>query len=110
MDPLSVVASVLAVAQAGDKLIQLVSRIRLYSNAPEEIDALINEVSDLRLVLNTMHTTASNLPQAYVIGLGKGLDACSTIVLELERTLNDLSTTPSKANSRWLKRRNKVES
>jgi hypothetical protein len=91
MEVLGTAAGVIAVAQAGDRVIQLLSRIRLYFNALQEIDALILDVTDLRMVLTMMESAASNLPRSYLIGLGKVLNRCSQIVLELEKTLKRVS-------------------
>jgi Fungal N-terminal domain of STAND proteins len=118
MEVLGTVAGVIAVAQAGDRVIQLLSRIRLYFNALQEIDALILDVTDLRMVLSMMESAASNLPRSYLIGLGKVLNRCSQIVLELEKTLNEFHKERLESNVaartqmnriRWLKKRNKVE-
>jgi Fungal N-terminal domain of STAND proteins len=118
MDPLSIAVGVLTVVQAGDRIIQLVSKIRLKFDVPEEVNSLINEVSDLRMVLNTMDVAASNIPREYLVALGKIIDSCNKIILELEGTLNSFSTTPPRRNIslqtqvqrvRWLKRKGKVE-
>jgi hypothetical protein len=119
MDPLSIVASVLAVAQAGDRLIQLVSKIRQFFNALEHVDALINELADLKFVLDTVHMAASNLPEGYSTGFEKALETCNRIILELESTLASFSPRSSNRTSsvqiqmyriRWLKKKDRVES
>jgi hypothetical protein len=118
MDPLSIAVGVLTVVQAGDRIIQLVSKIRLKFDVPEEVNSLINEVSDLRMVLNTMDVAASNIPRENLVALGKITDSCNKIILKLEGTLNSFSTTPPRRNIslqtqvqrvRWLKRKGKVE-
>lgn len=48
MDPLSIIASVIAVCQAGDRIGGLLSCIQTIVNAPGELAALINEVSNIR--------------------------------------------------------------
>jgi hypothetical protein len=99
MDPLSIVVSVIAMAQAGDRIMQLVQRIRQYFNASEQIDALADELSDLRLVLDTVQKAASNLPTAYFAGLKKALHGCNRTVIELETLLADLSFRSAKVSS-----------
>lgn len=115
MDPLSIVASVIAIAQAGDRLIQLMAKMRPYFKAFGEIDALIDELCDLKLVLDTAHIAVSNLPQGYITGLAKALDTCNRAVLDLEKILTESSRTTSMVKSqihrvRWWKSKNKVES
>jgi hypothetical protein len=115
MDPLSIVASVIAISQAGDSLIQLLQRFRLYFNVFDHIEALVDELCHLRLILDTVHMAAANLPGRYVAGLAKSLDACKLIILELETILTESSKTKSTLKSqlhrvRWVKKKNKVES
>jgi Fungal N-terminal domain of STAND proteins len=118
MDPISIVASIIAIAQAGDRLVQLIPEIRLYFTALEQIDALVDEVSDLRLVLDTTRASASNLPDVYITGLENSLATCNHIVLELERILNSFLDRPPRASGlvqtqvhrmRWMKKKARVE-
>jgi hypothetical protein len=119
MDPLSIAASVIDVCQAGDRLIQLVSKIRLYSNALVEIDNIIVEISDLCEVLDSIFLAVSQTAPTLITGVSRTLDSCNNIVLELEKTFKGLSNGLSKSDSkvqtqiyrvRWLKRRGPVES
>ena len=49
-DPLSITASIIAVVGAAEGVTKTLAKIRNIRNAPEELLALINEVSDLRIV------------------------------------------------------------
>ena len=50
-DPLSVTASIIAVLGAAEGVSKTLAKIRNLRHAPEELLALINEVSDLRIIL-----------------------------------------------------------
>lgn len=51
MDPLSIIASVLALAEAASQISKAISRLRHFGEAPAKIYALKNEISDLEVVL-----------------------------------------------------------
>ena len=53
-DPLSIAASIIAVVGAAEGVGKTLTKIRNIRNAPNEILALINEVSDLRVILNDL--------------------------------------------------------
>ena len=57
MDPLSLTASILAVVGAGARLAQGLDKLIALRGAPDELLALNNEVSDLRLVLSKLQDT-----------------------------------------------------
>ena len=50
-DPLSITASVIAILGAADSVRKVLSKIRLLNASPDELLALINEVSDFKVVL-----------------------------------------------------------
>ena len=50
-DPLSITASIIAVIGAAESIGKAFTQIRNIRNAPSEVLALINEVSDLRIIL-----------------------------------------------------------
>jgi len=56
MDPLSVTASVLTVLGAAGTVLRSLEKTRSFRKAPEEVHALIEEVSDLRTVLGGVET------------------------------------------------------
>ncbi|KAL9121160.1 MAG: hypothetical protein Q9187_002285 [Circinaria calcarea] len=53
-DPLSITASIVAVVGAAGGITKTLAKIKNIRNAPDELLALINEVSDLRLILNDL--------------------------------------------------------
>ena len=59
-DPLSLAASVITVIGAADNVGKLLAKIQSMKDAPNELLALINEVSDLRLVLGDIEAYTSN--------------------------------------------------
>jgi hypothetical protein len=55
MDPLSITASVLALAEGAAQVSKLISRLRHFGELPGKIYALKNDVSDLEIVLGHVH-------------------------------------------------------
>ena len=55
-DPLSIIASIIAVIGAAESVGKAVNRIRDIKNAPNEVLALSNEISDLTVVLKHVET------------------------------------------------------
>ena len=53
-DPLSITAGIVAVVGAAGGITKTLGKIKDLRNAPDELLALINEVSDLRLILNDL--------------------------------------------------------
>ena len=67
-DPLSVTASVIAVVGAIEGVSKTLAKVRTLRNAPSELLALINEASDLRIVLGDVEryiTRDGNQSQAF---------------------------------------------
>ena len=58
-DPLSIIASIIAVVGAAEGVAKTLGKIKTIRNAPDELLALINEVSDLKIILSDI--------QSYVI-------------------------------------------
>lgn len=58
-DPLSVFASIIAVIGAAEAVGKILNQIRDTSNAPDEILALSNDISDLTVVLRSVETYAT---------------------------------------------------
>ena len=55
-DPLSITASIIAVVGAAEGVTKTISKISNLRNAPNQVLALINEVSDLRIILGDIHS------------------------------------------------------
>ena len=58
-DPLSIVASVIAVVGAIEGVSKTLAKIRTLRNAPSELQALVNEVSDLRIIVGDVENYTS---------------------------------------------------
>ena len=54
VEPLSILASVIALCQAGDRILTLISRIRCVLHASDEIRALQQDIERLKLVLQAL--------------------------------------------------------
>ena len=54
-DPLSIAASIITVIGAADSVGKVLSKIKIARNAPAEVLALQNEISDLQLVLEDVN-------------------------------------------------------
>jgi len=52
MDPLSILGTILAIQQSGDKVVAILQTIRRAAHAPEQLNALINEISDEKTVVS----------------------------------------------------------
>ena len=59
-DPLSITASIIAVVGAAEGVTKMIAKIRNIRNAPEELLALINEVSDLRIIFGDVQHYLQN--------------------------------------------------
>ena len=53
-DPLSITASIIAVVGAAEGVTKTLAKIKSIRNAPDELLALINEVSDLKIILRDL--------------------------------------------------------
>ena len=59
-DPLSIAASIITVVGAADNIGKVLSKLRTARNAPTEVLALQNEISDLRIVLEDVDLCSSD--------------------------------------------------
>jgi hypothetical protein len=87
MDPLSIVASAVAVFQAADRLGSLLGSIKPFLNAPSDVAALLNEVGIIRNALKQLQTTAKiDIPDRVVDQprLHEPIAICLQHVSELE--------------------------
>ena len=86
-DPLSITASIIAVLGAIEGVTKTLAKIKNIRNAPQELLALINEVSDLKLILSDV--------QSYVTEATARLDLP-------QEPLQHMSTLANRARSRLL--------
>ena len=119
-DGLSLAASIFAVLGAADGLSRVLSQIRRLRHAPNELLALINEVSDLRIVLGGIQTYAIqneydlHLSQNHVRDLMVLTDRAKETVLELDKLIHYRLIKPQHgtvklAKTEWLKGATRVE-
>ena len=65
MDPLSIVSSAIAVSQAGERVGSLISCIQTLLNAPRELAALVNEISNIRAALSGLNSRILTSQEAF---------------------------------------------
>ena len=94
MDPLSIIAGCVAVATSGRTVIEGLAKLKSLRHVPDVLFAVINEISDLSLVVqevksifqqcrgttNILHTSISTVNQI--------LDRAQVILLELDQVIN----------------------
>jgi hypothetical protein len=120
MDPLSIAASIIAVCQCGDRVLELISKARRYLRVPEEIDTLVLELRRLKIVLGVIETATSTL-----VGLSEHATVVQHILLDCDRIVNNLedvlstcrvgnaekfrTTNGHRVRLNWVRKRSKVE-
>lgn len=67
MEALALIGGVLAVIQAGDRLVTLLDQIRPLFEAPTEVDSLINEITRLRAVFGDVETTIRDVSPSVIL-------------------------------------------
>ncbi|KAK0623673.1 ankyrin repeat-containing domain protein [Immersiella caudata] len=63
MDPLSIVASIVGITQAADRVLVHLSKLKPILTAPRDIQALVDELTDLSRVLEHLKDAINNLPR-----------------------------------------------
>ena len=92
-DPLSIIASVITVIGAAEGVSKMLSRLRRIKNAPNEILALINEVSDLTLILGDVERCFTDegrrprLSQDHLRTLSTAINRARDKLLELDKLI-----------------------
>jgi hypothetical protein len=124
MDPLSIVSSVIAVSQAGERVDSLISCIQTLLNARRELTALVNEISNIRAALSGLNSRILNSQEAFASSrcIHQILETCLVHVEALERLVaNSLTTrdgTPLGSDGRtargtkriaWLRKQRRIE-
>lgn len=115
---LSITASIIAVLQAAESLGFLLKKVKTYRAASDEVLALINEISDIRLILNEHNDIAKQLnhireePRAR---LQRSLDDTKNKILQIEGLiqgklikLHDRSD-PEINKFSWLRKKSEVD-
>ncbi|KAI9873434.1 MAG: hypothetical protein M1830_000415 [Pleopsidium flavum] len=93
MDPLSVTASVLTVVGAAGAVLKSLKKLSSFRRAPEEVHALIDEVSDLQTVLRDIETFLQERRENdrslhRVLGLSVLLERAKDKLLELDSIIH----------------------
>lgn len=124
MDPLSIAASIVALFQAGDRLSGLLAKLRPLLTAPEEVNALVNEVSDIKIVLGDLETSirdlteSNSLPEERAEHLHRIFNNLATVLLQLETLIADCFLKLSRQRGigrpkvhrmAWVRKRSQVE-
>jgi hypothetical protein len=118
MDPLTIIGSVIALTQAADRTITLATKVRRYFRASDEITALINEISDLGLVLGKLQSNTPMFPVQELPTLQKLLDSCNRTILRVENMIQDVyvksidsggSEEPRFRRLVWLRKRSEID-
>lgn len=118
MDPLSIVASAIAVCQAGERLGGLLSGIELYVNAPKEIAALSSEISNVRKPLVGLQYAAALASPQELGDFNKLVALSLNDVAQLDKLVEISLLKPAKANGNpstginrlaWPRKKRKIE-
>lgn len=101
MDPLSIVASAIAVFQAADRLGSLLGSIKPFLNAPNDVAALLNEVHIIRNSLSELQATATidiSAPPKHPPRLHGAIAVCLQHVSQLEHLISKACQFEEKSN------------
>ena len=105
-DPLSIAASIIAVIGAAERVRKTLTKIRNIRNAPSEVLALVNEVSDLRIILGDLegyirqNTARPQLPEEQLHHMSILLQRAKDRLLELDRLVEYRLLTPESRSDR----------
>ena len=121
-DPLSVTAGIIAVLGAIESVTKTLARIKSIRNAPNELLALINEVSDLKLILSDVQsyladcTASQQLPREPLQHMSTLANRARDRLLELDELIQyrftkaDSTTDQIKVSRReWARARSTIE-
>ena len=100
-DPLSISASIIALLGAAEGVRKVIGKIKHIQNGPTKILALLNEISDLTLVLQNIQsfvqtqTAQSYIPQDQLRQLATLVDRAKNEVLQLEELIRTTFIRPN---------------
>ena len=118
MDPLSITASILAVAGAGGNLARGLKRVLELKTAPDALLALNNEVNEVELIIQDVQVLLEQLYTANItppISLKMAFEQTKTTILAVESFVAyDLTVITSDGTlridkSRWIRAKEKVK-
>ena len=120
MDPLSIIASVISLSSAVSKTLE---QLRALHSANHELRAIINEVSDIRVVFSFIEETINQrqayqrLSQDHLCSLLRLLESSKSTLTVLDTLVKDrlirastLGGDPKAARLSWLRLKNRVKS
>ena len=120
MDPLSIIASVISLSAAVSKTLE---QLRALHSANHELRAIINEVSDIRVVFSFIEETINQrqayqrLSQDHLCGLLRLLESSKSTLTVLDTLVKDrlirastLGGDPKAARLSWIRLKNRVKS
>ncbi|KAK8024447.1 ankyrin repeat protein [Apiospora rasikravindrae] len=87
MDPLSVIASSIAVVQGTDRLVSLLAKARRMKEAPVEVDYLLTEVSQAKTTLASLRGIMLTFAER---GAGCNLDAIHRVLPEYAALIHEI--------------------
>lgn len=118
-DPLSIVSGIVAVLQGADSLFDLLKKAnRAYWAASDEVLALVNEISDIRLILNEHNNIVEQLnhiSEEPRIRLNQLLDETKKKILQIEILIQSIFTRPKDLNETeiskfsWVRKKSQVD-
>ena len=119
MDPLSVAASILAIVGAGSQVAKQMKKVLELRNAPDDLLALNNEISEIHCTVQDVNNILEQCSQTYNVppaSLTRALERTRATVLDVERIIAyDLTVVESKDGTvridktRWLREGRRVQ-
>lgn len=88
MEALGLIGGIIAVAQAGDRVIELLKKVRPLFDAPKNVDVLIDEISTFKSILadlqNVLNHTATLPIQIGHANINGNIEQAQNVLGELE--------------------------
>jgi hypothetical protein len=110
MDPLSIAASIVALIGAAKGSVEGLKKLRQFYKTPAEIDALINEIEDLRLLIADINITEhEHMLRTDVPALSKLLDNAKEQLFKLDEIMEHrLRPHGSSSRIAWIRDSSKI--
>jgi hypothetical protein len=115
MEPLSIVASAIAIVQAGDRIAGLTVYLRRLLEAGDEADEIINEVRQLSAILSSLGSGNYQLPATAARDLQRTISDCHDLMRAIEEIMQSVVIVlPQRVGGtkvqhlRWARHRTKI--
>ena len=121
-DPLSITASIIAVVGAAEGVTKTLAKIKSIRNAPDELLPLINEVSDLKIILSdmqnyiTQNTQKPQISQQELRNISTLINRAKEKLLELDQLIQYRLVKPESISDQikvsrreWLRAKSTIE-